>query len=525
MKPIIFKQIQDRIPPAVWPVFFIGFCIRVFAWYFTYIINPDGMLYIHQARAFYYGQWDSIMTCGLKFFSNYPIFIAGAYALFHDWIAAATLVSLFFGSITLIPLYLLLRIFFSDKIAVPSLLIFALIPVLVSRSADVVRGPVFWFFLILGLYLFIKQIERQNNLCIFLASLSFLMAAWARIEAILFVAVSCFYLLVSKQTGKARRVFYFLLPVVVIVILSLAGGKVLNVSAKSFYRIDTIKESLSGPVIQYRALRGNLADLAGQQPRTKPVRWFLPEARNFVWLIALGTFMNRFFEAIFYPFALIYLIGLGGLRKRLKQDTRILYLSLLVVSVTITLYARTIETWMLYYRFMALLVFPGCIFIGFGVEKIIELFQKKTGFKESTIIIALCILILISALPKNLQKRGADKRFISQMGEFISEREGTNQVIPIAAVFSSLGNWVSFYANLNFQGPYCPDKTNCDTVSYQRLVNAMKKKGSKYFIWEEKQWENKRFKFIKSKYQTNFKELKRWNHPDTGRVILFELFK
>ncbi len=522
MKPALLKKIQDRIPPAVWPVLLIGLFIRVFAWYFTYIINPDGMLYIHQARAFYYGQWDSIMACGLKFFSNYPIFIAGAYVLFQDWMVSATLVSLFFSFITLIPLYLLLRAFFSDKIAVPSLLVFALIPIFVGRSADVVRGPAFWFFLILGIYIFIKQIERQNNLYLLLACLSFLMAAWARTEALLFVAVSCFYLLVSKQTQKAWRLFYFFLPLIFIIVLCIAGGKVFNVSAKSFYRIDTIQESLTEPIKQYRSIRNDLADLADRQDRTKTIRWFIPEARNFVWLIALGTFLNRFFEALFYPFALIFLIGLGGIWKRIKQDTRVFYLSLLIISVGILLYARTIQTWMLYYRFMALLVLPGCIFIGFGIEKIIGYFQNKTHLKESTIIIALCILILISALPKNLQKRGEDKRFISQIGELISRREGNSQLIPVAAAYSSLGHWVSFYANLKYEGPYCPLKTNCDTASYQRLVHYMKKKKIKYFIWEEKRWGSERFDFIKSKYERNFKELKRWKHPDTGLVILFE---
>jgi len=524
MKPILFKQIQDRIPPVVWPVLFIGLIIRVFAWYFTYIINPDGMLYIHQARAFYYGQWDSIMACGLKFFSNYPVLIAGAYTLFHNWITAASLVSLFFSFITLIPLYLLLKIFFSDKIAVPSLLVFALIPIFVGRSADVVRGPVFWFFLILGIYFFIKQVERQNKLYILMASLSFLMAAWARTEALLFVAVSCFYLLVSKQPQKAGRLFYFFLPLILIIILCIASGKALNVSAKSFYRLDRIQESITEPLEKYREVRNDLAELAIQQNRVKSIRWFLPEARNFVWLIALGTLMNRFFEAIFYPFALIFLIGLGGLWKRVKLDTRVFYLSLLVLAATVLLYARTIQTWMVYYRFMATLVLPGCIFIGFGIQKIIGYCQKKTRLKESTIVIIVCIFILISALPKNLQKRGEDKRFISQIGELISEREGNSQVIPIAAAYSSLGTWVSFYANLNYQGPYCPSKTNCDTVSYQRLLQYMKKKRIKYFIYEEKRWENERFDFIDSKYDRNFKELKRWQHPDTGRVILFELF-
>ena len=89
--------------------------------------------------------------------------------------------------------------FFDDRISTLGTLIFALIPFFVSRSVDVVRGPVYWFFLVLGLYFLVVHIDKGKRLFLFLSSMSFLMAVWARIEAVLFIIVSCFYLLVVEK--------------------------------------------------------------------------------------------------------------------------------------------------------------------------------------------------------------------------------------------------------------------------------------------------------------------------------------
>jgi 4-amino-4-deoxy-L-arabinose transferase-like glycosyltransferase len=122
---------DDRYPPfriAILIILF-GFEIRLFSFSYTYIINPDGVLYIHQARAIYYGLNDSILTCSMGFLSNYSILIVLAYKIFGDWVVAAKSVSLFFGTITLVPVYFLLGRFFRREITLAATLIFALIPV------------------------------------------------------------------------------------------------------------------------------------------------------------------------------------------------------------------------------------------------------------------------------------------------------------------------------------------------------------------------------------------------------------
>ncbi|MBW1838262.1 MAG: hypothetical protein JRI99_15305 [Deltaproteobacteria bacterium] len=50
-------------------------------------------MYIYQAKAIFYGEWENLKTCILPYISNYPFFIAGVFAIFRDWIVAARSVS------------------------------------------------------------------------------------------------------------------------------------------------------------------------------------------------------------------------------------------------------------------------------------------------------------------------------------------------------------------------------------------------------------------------------------------------
>ena len=76
-------------------VLVLGLALRLFAWQHTGIVNSDGTVYIHQARAVYYGLWDSVNSCTITYPSITTLCIAAAYPLFGDWVIAGTAVSLF----------------------------------------------------------------------------------------------------------------------------------------------------------------------------------------------------------------------------------------------------------------------------------------------------------------------------------------------------------------------------------------------------------------------------------------------
>ena len=541
-------------------IILFGFAIRLFSFHYVYIINPDGVLYIHQARAIYYGLKDSILTCGMGYLSNYSILIVVAYKIFGDWVVAAKSVSLFFGTITLFPLYFLLNRFFKKEISLIATLIFALIPDFVARSADVVRDPVFWFFSVLGLYFFVSQIEKRNyiypvrnnapsvkgemikkdnialeglknrskfsnRVYLILSSLSFLMASWARIEAILFILVSFVYILLVRQDRKIKKISIFAIPVILILLFSVFGSMIFNMSVNKFHRAHAITAKFSAPMIEYKNLRESLTELMNQ-PLKENLQHFLHKARHLVWLIALGTLVKYAVRAYFYPFFFIFIIGLGGIWTRIKGDNHILYLAFLAISALILLYMHTLHTWMMFNRFFAIFIFPSFIFVGFGLEKIIVFLRSRFNLKESVILFVLCLLILACSLPKNLQSREADKIVFKEIGELIADRDGNNKEIQIVTSLHSI-RWISFYANLNYEGaPYPQKNDDLDNIigkNYSEFVQNLKIRGIRYFLWEEKHWPRYRFDFMNRKNPKDFIKLGEWKHPDTGRLILFSV--
>ena len=61
------------ISAKAWLVILIGLGLRLWVCLHTVIVNPDGALYIHQAMALYFKNWNSLKTCGLTFLSSYPV--------------------------------------------------------------------------------------------------------------------------------------------------------------------------------------------------------------------------------------------------------------------------------------------------------------------------------------------------------------------------------------------------------------------------------------------------------------------
>ena len=496
-------------------IILLGFAIRLFSFHYTYIINPDGVLYIHQARAIYYDLKDSILTCSMGYLSNYSILIVLAYKIFGDWVVAAKSVSLFFGTITLIPVYFLLNRFFKKEITLIATLIFALIPVLVDKSVDVIRDPVYWFFSVLGLYLFVSQIEKRNYLYLMLSSLCFLMAAWARIEAILFVLVSFVCILFVRQDRKIQRTSIFAIPVVLVLLLGMFGLMISDMCVDDLHRGYEIKTKFSAPVIEYNNLRQTLAELRNQ-PLDENLRAFLHKARNLVWLVGLGTLFRYAVRAYFYPFFLIF---------KMKEDKRILYLASIAAFALLLLYVHVLQTWMMFNRFIAIFILPSFVLVGFGLERIIYFLRSRFNLKAHVALSIICFLSLAFALPENLEPRETDKLVFKRIGELIAEREGNSQVISIAAPHSI--RWVSFYANVKYKGAPCPERNhdieNIIGKNYGEFVQNLKRRGIRYVLWEEKHWPKESSYLINSQNMKDFIKLGAWSHPDTGSLILFEV--
>jgi hypothetical protein len=404
-------------------------------------------------------------------------------------------------------------------------LAFALIPVFVDKSVDVVRDPVYLFFLVFGIYFFVAQIGKRNRLYLILSSISLLMAAWARVEAVLFIAVTFIYLVFSREERKAERLLLLAIPITATILLCIAGSIVFNTAGDDLLRINAIKARVSAPLFQYSNLRAELSVLMNQlQGSTVP--GFLHKTRNLVWLVALGTIVKYAITAYFYPFFLLVLIGLAGIWAKVKQDQRILYLVILSASALILLYIQVLQTWMMFNRVFALFILPSFILIGFGIERTIGFLQSKFQLREYVAITIVCLLMLACALQKSLNPRETDMLVFKEIGELIAERKGNAQEIKVSTSLPLI-RWISFYANLGYRGAPCPER-NYDLVDslnrgYDTFVGKLKGSGIQYVLWDERHWPEGSLESMSAQGSKDFIRVGTWGHPDTGKLILFKV--
>lgn len=529
----LIKKIRggaSRLTPAmIWfsCVFIIALVLRCVAWSHTSVIIPDGVLYIFQAKAIFYDQWSAITDCGgFKLVSVYPFLIAAVYNFFPDWVIVGTAINFVFGVATLIPLYLLLRQFFDYRISAVAALIIAVCPLFVGVSVSILRDPIYWFFSTLGLYLFTASINKDDKrLFLFLSSLCFLMATWTRIEAIVLFVISFIYLIWKERS--LSKIIIFTSPVVAAIALALVIGNLINMSIYELQRVNDVVKGALNSLSNYVALRNKLKELEqgidGQA--YKMLKFFLKEARMNIWLVALGVLLNRILETFLYVLIVPSIIGLSKLKK-IKEDPRFSYFLLLIASAFFVMYLSIIfHNWELEYRYVVIFALPSIVFAGVGLETIVEWFNTRYNIKETILILILACMIILFPLPKNLCSGESDKMVFREIGEFIAKNEGRNSQEIIVSASQHTQRWISFYANLNYKGAVCPEASEqtCWEIFAKQdsLLEQFNQRGIKYFLCTEKNWSAKNIDI--TKYLKYIKELGRWEHPDTGKMILYKV--
>jgi len=498
--------------------------IRTFAFTHTLMMNHDGPVYIHQARALYYGLWQAINTCsGVDYLTLYTMLIAAAYPLAGDWVHAAMAVNLIFGTLMIIPLYLFLRRFLNEKTSFLTTFIFVMLPLFVVQSVNVIRDPSYWFFSVLGFYLLVYDDERGTPIVLILSSLSFMFATATRIEGIVFIIGGCIYTLIVFKGRRLKALLLFLSPMILAMSCFLVIQLIRHPESFYWYRLGDIQSVIMNAFEQHSNLRANLTPLVINPPPGIP-KEFLVYSRTLLWFTALGVVLNSAMEAFFYPFFLLLLCGLGGLSERMRNDRRILPLVMTAAISFIVLYLYCLSSWSMENRRLVMVILPSTILVGFGIDKLTRWLHNKFGLSGFIGVVFICMLVLVLTLPKDLKVREADKLVYKEIGETIAHLDGGASEIEMITLGDSW-RWNDFYANLHVPGAPCPEKynnwRNIIGISYDDFIRSMRMRKIRYIVWEEKQWPLDKFAFLNSLQSADLIQLKEWKHKDTGRIILF----
>jgi hypothetical protein len=173
---------------------------------------------------------------------------------------------------------------------------------------------------------------------------------------------------------------------------------------------------------------------------------------------------------------------------------------------------------------MVILILPSCIIVGFGIDNILRYLQRKLQWSADKSVKVMIVLIVLFGLPKALAPRERDKAIFEQAGQIIAQQKTDDQIEPIMGACSTVYNWIYFYAHQDYPGTRC-ERGLCDRIpaKYKLLVAKLRKSGTRYVLYEEKEWPKDNFDLMHAPYQTNFDIVGRWHHKDTGELILLKL--
>jgi len=503
-----------------------GFAIRFYAIAMRTIINPDGAQYLYQASAIYNHHWSNLFSCKLNYISPLPIFIASSFAVFKDWIIAGQAVSLLFGTATLLPLYHLVRRFTNPSVCVLTLLIYALIPVFVDVSGDILKGPLFWFFSVLGMLTFVRQFDedaKKNRIRadLVLSCFFFIVAAWCRIEGVMYLVVSPVYLLISPNHKRIERYLIFTAPLVVfgllIVIPAFLSNEMLN-----FIRMEKVFNEITSFASKYDSLK---LQIKGAYAIEKGIYGeFLHRAREVLFLIPLLSIAQNLIEGLFYPFSLIYFIGFIGLRQRCRKDPRVGYFLLMSLAAFFLLYIHMVKSWIITHRFMAILFYSGFIIMANGIETVIYTLMRWRRWRFKKAVLILAVFLLLASLPKNLKPTESDKAVYLKVASIIADQKQPGQPAPLYTTWSDRAfEWVLLYSHRQSTELRCSKSLTIKIPkTYEAFKRLLDRVDAGYFFYESRKWPQKRFDLLASPFERDFRRLGQWHHPDSGELILFK---
>jgi len=360
-------------------------------------INNDGLLYISAAQHFASGYFKE----GLALYPMplYSFFIAIVHFLISDWVLAARLISLLSQVLTIIPLYLVSKNIFDNRIAFWGCLAFTLAPLPNSWVTYVTRGPAFIFFFAWAVYFALKAIRLEKPGYFVLTAVFSWFSILLRLEGIIFIPAFFFFLLYFAIVNlKERRSFlkgiliWISFPVIIFGILFMAMGA----EGISFNRMEQVVQVLKDTanlnfLDNYRLIYDHLVLIENSPPFSGAHYSFAETARNFMPVIYLLAFLKAFVKALF-PLFIIPLI-LSFKHSLTKSHIFVLFV---IVSFLIGFYYSLIVRDFISPRFLfapAFLLFP---WIGAGMERIFN-FIKRSPKQKILAVVFIVVFILMPA--------------------------------------------------------------------------------------------------------------------------------
>ncbi len=430
----------------------LGFIVRLYAAISAQIITPDGVNYIETAKLIISGDIRKIVD--VSFFNLYPFLIVAFQKIFSNWETAGRLVSVVFGSLAVIPFFLLVRGLINERVAFMAALFYSISPRLVDYSSDVLREPAFWFFSMASLYFVWRTIAQGKVIFTVLASIFVGLSMFTRFEGASFVLIILLWMIWYCMDGTINLKRLLIMAFVFIVSFPLvslpflftlknAVGKwefgLVGDKLPQFFVINDAAEDLE--------LRQEFLNLTPHVFRT-----FYDMAKRHKYEVYFSEAVYKFAKSSHIIFFILFLFGVIKRRYIPYSKGEVPFLIWFLVFF-LSIYVYMMKTNYLSTRHGLLLGIPALIWVSIGFfelkGRIGHLLSRGSkimvNMSRYTTVFLLFIIFAI-VLPNALASSGKDKIELKKAGYYL-KRLGYSGAKIIGE--PSLHR-VSFYADTKF---------------------------------------------------------------------------
>jgi len=358
----------------------IALFTRAIHFFQNQVIANDGVFYIQLAKLFSEGKYEQIPFS----FNLYPFLLIPIHGLVGDWELSGRLVSITFSTLAVIPIFLLGRSLYDEKVGWFASIFYLFLPNSLRYSSEVLRDPAAWFFLVLTLWLAWIGAQKNRSILFGAASMSAGLGSMIRAESLALWSILILFIAFRKREGISfkRRSFNVALFMLVFPIVFSGFLFFMNnhSSQKGFnalhlYPLFFLKNYTSIS-LQSQDHIGAIGDKVYKS---------LPFAsKNFIELASSHRIILNASEVV-YKFVksanLLIILILFGLWKRKKQGFELAdwylfcsWATLFGISIAYAMQVNYFST-----RHGLTLVIPGLFFAGHGLIYAAEILSVRTG--------------------------------------------------------------------------------------------------------------------------------------------------
>ena len=439
--------------------------LRLYVTLFTPVIGTDGYFFVKNSQLYYAGQFLE----GLREAHHplYPMLIALFNVAVGDFETAGKLVSLVFGTLTIIPLYFLTRSIFSHRVAIFAAFFIAMNAAHVRHSADIMTESTYIFFFVTGVWLSWEMLRSTSTILPVLAAISSVLAYYTRPEGlgICLVVIPWAFVVGFWEKKDLRPVYNAFIFTLVTVILVLP------------YILFVHKET----GIWHITKKGSAREIAGYEIVPKPsgeksidIKYKKSDAeRLYDWkekgnYPMIGLYIvGEFIKVCYYPFVPFLLLGFFTIRQGREGPQSILKYILsirmalssshpagefFVISIFFlyfaVLFMLAVSSYYTSGRYLLPLVALSAMWIGAGLERTTQYLSKVTSqsfnMSPDRATVVLLLVLGVLTLPKAAKIKRQNEVMQKEAGHWLKHQ--TDKKPPIIMGLQK----VAFYADCSY---------------------------------------------------------------------------